>query len=245
MPLLNPHSPVPLYHQLADLLLSRIRSGEYPPGSRIPSEQALAAACAIGRPTARQAIELLVRKRVLARRRGAGTFVLGEQEVVDLFSLAGTISSFHKKGISLTTRILEGVRIETVKGDPENPFDGLRAYHVSRLSLVEALPVLLEDIYLHPEFFPGMEGIDLTDRSLSRVVEERYYLRPTGGRQNFRITRLDGERAEHLGVAPTTPILLVKRFLNFPVADNAIYAELYCRTDQFVFSQTIGGAIDD
>jgi GntR family transcriptional regulator len=33
---------------------------------------------------------------------------------------------------------------------------------------------------------------------------------------------------------------MVKRFLNFDQTKNAIYSELYCRTDQFVFSQTLG-----
>jgi GntR family transcriptional regulator len=28
--------------------------------------------------------------------------------------------------------------------------------------------------------------------------------------------------------------------LNFDQTINAIYSELYCRTDQFVFSQTLG-----
>ena len=51
--MLNPNSPLPLYHQLAEILLSRIRSGQYPPGGRIPSEHQLAATYCIGRPTAR------------------------------------------------------------------------------------------------------------------------------------------------------------------------------------------------
>jgi GntR family transcriptional regulator len=75
--MLNHQSPIPLYHQLAQLLIDKIRSGEYPVGSRIPSEHKLAAAFGIGRPTARQATDVLVRKRILVRKRGAGTFVLG------------------------------------------------------------------------------------------------------------------------------------------------------------------------
>jgi GntR family transcriptional regulator len=47
-----------------------------------------------------------------------------------------------------------------------------------------------------------------------------------------------------LAVSTQTPILVVKRFLNFAQAQNAIYSELYCRTDRFVFSQNIGGVID-
>jgi GntR family transcriptional regulator len=243
--MLNSQSPIPLYHQLADIILAKIRSGEYLPGSRIPSEHSLAATYGIGRPTARQAIDILVRKRILARRRGSGTFVRVHQEEVDLFSLAGTMSSFHKRGISVTTRIIEKTRIKTVGADPENPFAGQKAFFLTRLSLVESAPVLLEDIYLHPELFPGIEEIDLTGRSLSQIVDERYYMRLSSGRQNFRIGYVEGKRAQELAVLPTTPILRVNRFLNFPQADNAIYSELFCRTDQFVFSQTLGGISDD
>jgi GntR family transcriptional regulator len=243
--MLNPQSPKPLYRQLADVILGKIRSGEYAPGSRIPSEHGLAADYGIGRPTVRQAIDLLVRKRVLARKRGSGTFVQAEQKEVDLFSLAGTISSFHKKGISVTTQILQKTRLKSVNGDPENPFSGQKAFCLSRLSRVEEMPVLLEDIYLHPELFAGIDTINIAGRSLSQIVDEHYYMRPTSGKQNFRIGYLTGKKAEHLEVAPTTPILVVKRFLHFPQALDAVYSELYCRTDQFVFSQTIGGATDD
>ncbi|MCK8603549.1 GntR family transcriptional regulator [Desulfoferrobacter suflitae] len=242
---LNPDSPLPLYHQLADVLLGKIRTGEYPVGCRIPSEHKLAETYNIGRPTARQATDLLVRKRILVRKRGAGTFVRAEENEVDLFSLAGTISSFHKRGISLDTHILRQTQLKKIDHDPENPFSGDEAYFLSRLSRVGGKPVLLEVIYLHPVVFAGIDDIDLTGLSLSRVVEERYYLRPTGGKQNFRIGYLDGKEAEQLAVTAATPILLVKRFLHFNQAKNAVFSELYCRTDQFVFSQTIRGIADD
>jgi GntR family transcriptional regulator len=243
--MLNPHSPLPLYHQLADLLLAGIRGGEYAPGARIPSEHNLAATYRIGRPTARQAIDLLVRKRILERRRGSGTYVRTAQQEVDLFSLGGTIASFHKKGITITTRILQKTRLVTVGNVPENSFSGQKAYFLSRLSCVQETPVLLEDIYLHAGLFAGIDAIELTGRSLSQVVDEHYYLRPATGKQNFRIGFLDGEKAEYLGVPANSPILVVQRFLHFPPVENAVYAELYCRTDQFVFSQTIGGIQDD
>lgn len=244
--MLNPHSPVPLYHQLAELLLAKIRAGDYPAGARIPSEHQLARTYRIGRPTARQATDLLVRKRILVRKRGAGTFVRSADHEVDLFSLAGTIASFHQKGLAVATRLLQPTRLQTVSGeDPENPFRGRAAYFLSRLSCVEQNPVLIEDIYLDAAMFAGIDAIDAAGQSLSQIVAERYYLRPSGGRQNFRIGCVEGLRAERLGVKPSTPILLVKRFLHFARAENAIYAELYCRTDQFIFSQTIGGSTDE
>jgi GntR family transcriptional regulator len=239
--MLNPQSPIPLYRQLADLIMAKIHSGEYAPGSRIPSEHKLADRYSIGRPTARQATDWLVRKQVLHRRRGSGTYVRTEKEEIDLFSLAGTMSAFQKKGISITSRMLRPTHLVDVAADAENPFSGLKAFFLSRLSLVGEVPVLLEDIYLLRELFHGIDRIDLKGRSLSQIVDEFYYLRPTGGKQNFRIGYLDSERAKALGVSPQTPILLVKRFLHFAPALNAIYSELYCRTDQFVFSQIFGG----
>jgi GntR family transcriptional regulator len=242
---LNPQSPMPLYHQLAEILLARVRSGEYLPGSRIPSEHSLAVACGIGRPTARQAIELLVRKRILERRRGSGTYVRIKEQEIDLFSLAGTMASFQNRGIPVTTQILRQPQLVSVDPDLENPFSGQKAYFLSRLSRVEEMPVLVEDIYLHGELFAGIDRIDLAGQSLARIADERYHLRPTSGKQNFRIGYLDGEHAHHLAVLPNVPVLVVKRFLHFPQAENSIYAELYCRTDQFVFAQTIGGVSDD
>jgi len=243
--MLNSQSPLPLYHQLAEIILARIRSGEYSAGSKIPSENSLAAEYRIGRPTARQAIEQLVRKGLLIRRRGSGTFVRSKEKEVDLFSLAGTTSAFHRKGISVTTRILKNTCLMRIEKQSENPFAGRQAYFLSRLSRVDQTPVLVENLFMHPLLFKDIDQIDLSGRSLAEVVDERYYMRPSGGKQNFKIGYLSGERAQDLAVIPTTPILLVKRFLHFPQADNAIYAELFCRTDQFVFSQTIGGLTDE
>ncbi|MFH0997572.1 MAG: GntR family transcriptional regulator [Pseudomonadota bacterium] len=243
--MLNPQSPIPLYHQLADILLSGIRAGDYPPDTRISSEHALAASYGIGRPTVRQAIDLLVRKRILVRKRGSGTYVLPRQKEIDLFSLAGTTSAFHREGTSVITHILENIRLAAIGSDPENPFSGQSAYFLSRLTRVETAPVLIEDIYLHAGIFAGIDAIDLQGRSLSQIVDERYFMRPVSGRQTFRIGYVEGSKAADLAVSSTTPILLVKRFLHFPQAENAIFSELTCRTDQFVFSQTIGGLTDD
>ena len=239
--MLNPGSPVPLYHQLADILLEKIRSGEYPAAAKIPSEHELAETYGIGRPTARQATDLLVRKNILVRKRGSGTFVMEQPKEIDLFSLGGTISSFREKGIMLQTSIIQGIQLTNVPEDQENPFSREKAYYLSRLSRVSDKPVLIENIYLHPALFFGIEKFDLEGRSLSRIVAEKFYLTPVRGNQNFRIGFPDGGKAAMLHVSNTTPILIVKRFLHFPQIENGIYAELYCRTDRFVFSQTIGG----
>lgn len=239
--MLNPESPVPLYRQLADTLQRKIREGHYKPGDKIPSEHELVSIYGIGRPTIRHALELLVRNRFLIKKRGAGTFVRPPGEEVDLFSLAGTISSFHRKGLSVQTKLSERTRLITVNEDPENPFAGKKAFFFSRLSIVKEEPVLIEDIYLDPFLFPDIDEIGMRDRSLSEIARDRYYLRPHRGKQNFRIGYLTGKKALLMKVDSNTPVLHVKRFIHFPQAENGVFSELFCRTEQFVFSQKIGG----
>lgn len=65
----------PLADQAADLLLERIRSGEWPLGARLPGETTLAPQLGVGRSTLREAIRQLAGRGVLASRQGAGVFV--------------------------------------------------------------------------------------------------------------------------------------------------------------------------
>lgn len=239
--MLNTQSPVPLYRQLADLLAARIRDGVYPPESRIPSEHQLAADFGIGRPTARQAVNLLVRKGQLSRKRGSGTFVCEAQQEVDLFSLDGTSTSFKKKGLNVETRLITPLHLRNRSEGTDNPFKAQPAYFLTRLTLVDDEPVLIEEIYLHAALFSGIENMELTGQSLSVIAEEQLYLRPVGGKQSFDIGYLDNKRSRYLNTGTDTPVLVVKRFLHFPQMANGVFCQLWCRTDQFVFTQNIGG----
>ncbi|MFO7963199.1 MAG: GntR family transcriptional regulator [Desulfobacterales bacterium] len=243
--MLNTTSPLPLYQQLADIISEKVINGDYPPGTRLPSEHEMAKHYNIGRPTVRQATEVLVRKGVLRRKRGAGTFVQNEHREVDLFSLAGTLSSFQKKGISVVSHIVNRIRLITVHQDAANPFFDQNAYFFPRVSRVDNEPVLLEDIYLHPGLFSGIDKFDLTGRSLSQIVSDYFYLKPTGGRQHFRIAYPNAARARLLGVSKETPVLALNRFIDFPDVPNGVYSDLFCRTDRFVFSQKLGGIQDE
>ncbi|MEC3958856.1 FadR/GntR family transcriptional regulator [Nocardia sp. CDC153] len=65
----------PLAAQAAEVLLTRIREGEWELGHRLPGETTLAAQLGVGRSTLREAIRELAGKGVLESRQGAGVFV--------------------------------------------------------------------------------------------------------------------------------------------------------------------------
>jgi GntR family transcriptional regulator len=73
---LDRNSPVPLYFQVAQQLERAIESGELPPGTRLDNELRLADELGLSRPTLRRAMQYLVDKGLLVRRRGVGTRVV-------------------------------------------------------------------------------------------------------------------------------------------------------------------------
>ena len=66
---------LPLYQQIHHLLRHRILTGQYAPGSKIPSESELCNDLAVSRVTVREALRALVRADMLVKVHGKGTFV--------------------------------------------------------------------------------------------------------------------------------------------------------------------------
>jgi DNA-binding GntR family transcriptional regulator len=77
MMLLDKHSPLPLYAQLAESLRGRILDRLYLPGEQIPTERDLMAEYQVSRNTVRQAIETLTKDGLVMRQHGYGTYVSG------------------------------------------------------------------------------------------------------------------------------------------------------------------------
>ena len=67
--------PVPLYYQLKSFILNEIRSGNFPEGEQIPTEDELHKMLKISRSTIRHAITELVQEGWLERKKSKGTFV--------------------------------------------------------------------------------------------------------------------------------------------------------------------------
>jgi len=228
----------PLYAQIAARLRSQIAAGEYLAGGRVPSEHTLAKLFQVGRPTVRQATDLLVQERVLERRRGSGTFVNEPPREVDLFSAGGTLAAFAKGGVDLSVRMLGRVRRREITEEP-SALLGKTMFFLARRSSVGQTPVLLEEMYFEPAVFPGLEQLSLAGRSLSELARERYLLRPSAMQQRFSVATLDEERAHSLELKPGSPVLRVERRLDFVGALHALHAVLWCRTDTALFSQTL------
>lgn len=234
---LNPGSPVPLYRQLAERLSDDIAAGRYAVDERIPSEPVLAEQYGIGRPTVRQATDQLVRRGMLERRRGSGTYVRENRKPIDLFSLAGTSAALRDSQYEAQLEVLSGPRLET---DNEQPVLSSRRWiRIDRRALAQQKPILYEVLRFDADVFAGLERRYQPGQSLSTLVREAYYREPTEAEQTFTVVTADRDVAEKLAVPAGEPLLRVARSLHFGDDRDAIQAEIICRTDQFAFSQVL------
>jgi DNA-binding GntR family transcriptional regulator len=97
-------SPIPLYFQVASRMQQLIEDGELPVGSRLENEVELADRLGVSRPTMRRAIQYLVERGMLVRRRGIGTQIVNPKvrRPVELSSLYDDLA---KAGRSPRTEI--------------------------------------------------------------------------------------------------------------------------------------------
>lgn len=239
---LNTQSPIPLYRQLAERIRADIDGGKHAVATRIPSENELAEQYTIGRPTVRQATDLLVRQGLLERRRGSGTYVLPPAKSIDLFSLAGTSAALQKSDLDSRLKLVAGPVLESVGNTqgseslPEITGDRLR---IERQAMVDGVPVLYETLWFDAELFAGLEKQTLENQSLSALVRENFFLELTSADQTFFVISADDQLSQQLDVAVGTPLLRVHRVLHFGEQRSVLHAEIVCRTDCFAFSQTL------
>jgi GntR family transcriptional regulator len=138
-------SPVPLYFQVAQHLEHMIESGELPMGTRLENETDLAGRLGLSRPTMRRAIEYLVGRGLLIRKRGIGTQVVQTKVTrqVELSSLyddlaktgrtpATTVTSFRTEAADEELAATLGI----AAGTPVYVFERLRCADAEPLALM-------------------------------------------------------------------------------------------------------------
>ncbi|MEU7617160.1 winged helix-turn-helix domain-containing protein [Micromonospora rifamycinica] len=84
--MIQPHSGVPVAHQLAAVLRAGILDGTYPPGALLPSETRLSQEHGVGRGTVRRAVAELRAEGLVDAASGRGTRVrsVAERDIVSV-----------------------------------------------------------------------------------------------------------------------------------------------------------------
>ncbi|MFE2281600.1 GntR family transcriptional regulator [Streptomyces sp. NPDC059454] len=150
-------SPVPLYFQLSQQLESAIEHGALTPGTLLGNEIELAARLGLSRPTVRQAIQSLVDKGLLVRRRGVGTQVVHSQvkRPLELSSLYDDLEAAGQRPgtkVLVNTVVAASAEVAAALGVAADS----EVHRIERLRLTHGEPMA----YLCNHLPPGLLDLD-------------------------------------------------------------------------------------
>lgn len=204
----------PLYRQIKALILQALAAGEWRPGQSIPSEQELATRYSVSQGTVRKAIDEMAAENLLIRKQGKGTFVASHNDPRHFFRFLRLVPTdghlTHPVSVPLecwkAKAGQEAARmLEIAQGAPITI--------LRRVLKFENKPVVVDEMYLPGEFFPGL-NYDMVQEwrgSLYSFFETRFGLRMIRAQERLRAVGADQQTSEVLEVPEGTPLLSVER----------------------------------
>jgi DNA-binding GntR family transcriptional regulator len=234
----NRSSPVPLYYQVAEQLERAILDGHLLPGDRIANEIVLADQLGLSRPTLRQAIQTLVDKGMLVRKRGVGTQVVHApiRRTVELTSLNDDL---RRAGEQPSTLVLG---LEAIEADDETAERlkvpvGTGVWRLDRLRRVADAPLALMCNFV-PLTVTDLDGVDLEQVGLYEHFR-MMAIHIRVAHQTISARRADLHEARHLGGRKGDPVLTMQRTSYDDNGRAVEYGSHLYRPDRYSFETTL------
>ena len=233
-------SPVPLYFQVAQHLEHMIESGELPTGTRLENEIDLADQLGLSRQTMRRAIEYLVGRGLLLRKRGIGTHVV-QAKVTREVELTSLYDDLAKTGRKPSTTVVS-FRTEPVPdalaaelGLPA----GTPVYVFERLRYAGAEPLALMCNHV-PEYLMRLSAADLQEQGLYNLFRANGIIMRIA-RQSIGARAATATEARALGERKGAPLLTMERSAYDEQGRVAEHGYHVYRASRYSFDLTLTG----
>lgn len=235
---LNRSGPMPLYFQIATRIEKAIHDGDLPPGSRLENEVSLGERLNLSRPTVRRAIQELVDKGLLVRRRGVGTQVVhgSVTRKVELTSLYDDLARSEQH--PTTTLLLHEVMpADAHIAEVLSIAVGDLVLHLRRMRSADGMPIAVLENFLHGDFI-GIAESELADRGLYQILRARGTTMRVA-RQRIGARRATTDEARLLEIEKNGPVLTMDRTA-YDNSGRAVEFGQHCyRPDLYSFEITL------
>ena len=215
----------PLYVQTKALLEHALEAGEWPPGTAIPAEVALAARFGVSQGTVRKAIGALAAENLLVRRQGKGTFVATHTEEPASNFRFLRIRRNDGRPEYPGSRLIDLRRgkagAEVARALAIKQGDGI--YILRRILDYASRPVVLDEITLPAALFNGLTRARFSGYpgSMYGFFETEFGVRMLRAEERLYAVAADRAAAELLYVAAGSPLLAVDR-ISFTYGDRPV-----------------------
>jgi GntR family transcriptional regulator len=241
--MLDKRSHLPLHQQLKVAIEDRILSGEWLPGTQVPSERELCEQYEISRITVRQALSALVMESRLVRTQGRGTFVASPRIEQQLTQLTGFTQDMQARGKRPSAQILEAGNISALPNVARalKIKVGESVIRLKRLRLADGEPVAIEIAYLLESRCHGILKEKLATRSLYDILTKKYNLKPVRAMQQMEAIACPASEAKLLGTRRGAPVLHIHRTTFDRNGQAFELVESFYRGDRYTFYAELQG----
>jgi GntR family transcriptional regulator len=151
---------LPLYQQVAELLIRDIAAGRLADGERLPPERDMASTLGVAVGTLRQALGLLTEKKLVERIHGSGNYVRHGADADSVYSLF-RLELLSGGGLP-TAQVLSVDRLAKPHTLPAfgTSADGHR---IRRIRFINGVPAALEEIWLDGAFVQSLTAQELSE----------------------------------------------------------------------------------
>jgi len=211
-------SILPVYYQIKQSIKSWILNREYNPGEKIPSENELAGKFSVSRLTVRQAISQLVQEGFLNSKRGEGTFVTNNENLINSFGLefSGYMDDLFYQVSNVKAKSVEMEKIKAsrlVREKLELDDEKEEVVQIRRVRLLRDKPFAYTINYLPVEIGMKISDKELYKSPLLKIMEQKLDIHFTEAFQIMEATFANQEVAGFLGISPGSPILYLERIM--------------------------------
>lgn len=230
--------PVPLYYQVASRLERAILDETLPAGARLENEVALAARLGLSRPTVRRAIQDLVDKGLLVRRRGIGTQVVHGKVTrnVDFTSLYEDLERSGQKPETVVLSVAI-VPADDLTAEALGVRSASPVLHLKRLRSADGVPLAILDNVL-PEQFADFDRDALDKHGLYQLLRARGVIMRVA-KQRIGARAASSQEADLLDLSRGAPVLTMARTA-FDNSGVAVEFGQHCyRPDRYSFEVTL------
>lgn len=210
-------SPVPVYYQIQQDLINRIRRGEWQIGQQMPSESSLIDEYKVSRVTLRQALAELEKDNLIKRHRGKGAFITGTNPkpfVYDLNYKMVSGDGVDKEGDGISAEVLDIKYVSPaypeIKAELKLSDDNASAVYLKRLFFLRGKPIAIGRSWLPAYMLPGLVEKGLVNCSVTDTLRERYNIIPKTVDDYVEVVRCSQSDSILLKCTLDVPLLLVK-----------------------------------
>ena len=198
---------LPLYVQIAELLIRDIAAGRYLDGECLPPERELAAHLSTTVTTLRKSLVIIEEKKLLKRVQGSGNYIQAQPDVDSVYAFF-RVELLQGGGLP-TARLLSVDRLTKPDDLPEFGASE-EAFRIRRLRSLSGVPCVLEEIWLDGSFIDTLSAQDLPD-SLYLFYREALGLWITRAEDHLSIAPCPYWGPQEFGPKAGTPLAFAER----------------------------------